>query len=73
MKLIQFACLLATIAAVVASLSLGAPIWVTTLLIISVVVVQLALEYRHFTRTGEVCGSVSVDAPKASADKPANA
>ncbi len=73
MKVFQLGCLLATVAAVIASLSIGAPIWVTTLLIISVVVVQLALEYRRSTLAGAADDDISVETPKSPADKPANA
>ena len=73
MKVFQLGCLLATVAAVIASLSIGAPIWVTTLLIISVVVVQLALEYRRSTLAGAVDDDISAETPKTPADEPANA
>ena len=73
MKVFQLGCLLATVAAVIASLSIGAPIWVTTLLIISVVVVQLALEHRRSTLAGAADDSVSAETPKTPADEPANA
>ena len=36
---------------------LGAPVWLTTLMVLGVVALQIVLEVRHFRHTGRVCGS----------------